>query len=64
MLRSVAVWCDPVQAFNGHAAAPSSSTEPVLARVEIRKFSHTFRAGSALRMWIDSPVEAVLGIAA
>jgi len=28
---------------------------PVLARVEIDKFSHTFRAGSSIRIWIDSP---------
>lgn len=29
--------------------------EPVLARVEILPFGHTFRAGSAIRMWIDTP---------
>lgn len=30
---------------------------PTLARVEIEKFSHTFRAGSAIRIWIDTPSE-------
>ena len=28
---------------------------PVLARLEIEKFSHTFRAGSSIRIWIDAP---------
>jgi uncharacterized protein len=27
---------------------------PVLARVEIQKFSHTFRAGSSIRIWVDT----------
>jgi len=29
--------------------------EPVLARVELTKFSHAFRSGSRLRIWIDTP---------
>ena len=29
--------------------------EPVLARVELNKFSHPFRAGSRIRLWIDAP---------
>jgi hypothetical protein len=29
--------------------------EPVLARLEINKFTHTFRAGSALRIILDAP---------
>lgn len=28
---------------------------PVLARVEIQKFSHAFRKGSSIRIWIDTP---------
>lgn len=28
---------------------------PVLARVEIQKFSHAFRTGSSIRIWIDTP---------
>jgi predicted acyl esterase len=28
---------------------------PVLARVEIQKFSHAFRKGSSIRIWIDAP---------
>ena len=30
---------------------------PALARVELEKFSHTFRAGSSIRIWIDTPSE-------
>lgn len=29
--------------------------EPVLARVELSKLGHVFRAGSRLRLWIDAP---------
>lgn len=29
--------------------------EPVLARVELPKFAHPFRAGSRIRIWIDTP---------
>lgn len=29
--------------------------EPALARIEIQKFAHVFRAGSRLRLWIDTP---------
>lgn len=29
--------------------------KPVLARVEINKFSHPFRSGSRIRIWIDAP---------
>ncbi len=29
--------------------------EPVLARVELSKMGHVFRAGSRLRLWIDAP---------
>lgn len=28
---------------------------PVLARVEINKFAHAFRAGSRLRLWVETP---------
>ncbi len=28
---------------------------PVLGRVELNKFAHAFRAGSRLRLWIDTP---------
>lgn len=34
---------------------PMQPDEPVLGRVEISPFSHTFRAGSRLRVWIDAP---------
>ncbi len=34
---------------------PLEPDEPVLGRVELRPFSHTFRAGSRLRIWIDAP---------
>lgn len=29
--------------------------KPALARIEIQKFSHAFRKGSRLRVWIDTP---------
>jgi hypothetical protein len=35
-------------------AAPVSE-RPVLARVELTKVSHAFRAGSRVRIWIDAP---------
>jgi putative CocE/NonD family hydrolase len=28
---------------------------PTLARIEVQKFAHAFRAGSRLRLWIDTP---------
>ncbi|MBN3857936.1 CocE/NonD family hydrolase [Paraburkholderia sp. Ac-20340] len=39
----------------GDAAAPLYPHEAVFARVEIVPFSHTFRCGSALRIWLDTP---------
>ena len=35
-----------------HALVPD---EPVLARVELNKFSYAFRKGTRLRIWIDTP---------
>ena len=37
------------------SVAPLAPGVPVLARVEIQKFSHAFRAGSTIRIWIDTP---------
>lgn len=37
------------------SVAPLTPGEPVLARVEIQKFSHAFRRGSRIRIWIDTP---------
>lgn len=37
------------------AQAPLTSTKPVLARLEIEQFAHTFRKGSSIRIWIDAP---------
>ena len=35
--------------------APLTPGEPVLLRVEINKFAHVFRAGSRIRLWVDTP---------
>jgi predicted acyl esterase len=37
------------------AAMPIGQAEPV--RLELQQFSHVFRAGSSIRVWIDSPSE-------
>jgi predicted acyl esterase len=37
------------------ALAPLTSTRPVLARLEIEQFAHTFRKGSSIRVWFDAP---------
>ncbi|WP_082991618.1 CocE/NonD family hydrolase [Paraburkholderia tropica] len=37
------------------SAAPIYPNEPVFARVEIVPFSHSFRRGSSLRLWLDTP---------
>lgn len=37
------------------AVQPLTPGEPVLARVEINRFAHAFRAGSRLRLWLDAP---------
>ena len=37
------------------SVSPLTPGEPVLARVEIQKFSHAFRRGSRIRVWIDTP---------
>ncbi|MEH3046961.1 CocE/NonD family hydrolase [Sphingomonas adhaesiva] len=34
---------------------PLTPGEPVLGRVELNKFGHVFRAGSRIRIWIDTP---------
>ncbi|WP_257625024.1 CocE/NonD family hydrolase [Variovorax boronicumulans] len=45
----------PWQIFTADALRPLTANVPVLARVEIQRFAHVFRAGSALRVTIDSP---------
>lgn len=45
----------PFGAFTQAAEAPLDAGQPNLVRVEIQKFAHVFRAGSSLRVTIDSP---------
>lgn len=34
---------------------PMPAGQPVLARLEIEQFSHVFRRGSSIRIWLDTP---------
>jgi predicted acyl esterase len=45
----------PVLFDKPETTAGLTPDEPALARVELNKFSHPFRAGSRIRMWIDTP---------
>ncbi len=46
---------EPFHPQTAEAAQPMEVGVPQLARVEIEKFSHTFRKGSSIRIWIDAP---------
>lgn len=46
---------EPFHQQSEAGSQPMQAGVPQLARVEIQKFSHTFRKGSSIRMWIDSP---------
>ena len=48
---------EPFHQQTAEAALPMAAGVPQLARVEIEKFSHTFRKGSSIRIWIDTPSE-------
>lgn len=41
--------------FTRATQAPLVAGQPQLARVEIQKFAHVFRAGSSIRLTVDSP---------
>jgi putative CocE/NonD family hydrolase len=43
-------------------AEPLTADVPVLARLEIQPFDHVFRAGSAIRLSIDSPGVSLVGL--
>lgn len=45
----------PYHPFLQADAEPLIPTQPVLARIELLPFDHVFRAGSAIRLSIDSP---------
>lgn len=45
----------PIHPQSEASISPLTPETPVLARVEIQKFSHAFRAGSSIRIWIDTP---------
>jgi uncharacterized protein len=45
----------PVLLDQAETMAALTPDEPVLARVELNKFSYPFRAGSRIRIWIDAP---------
>ena len=47
----------PVHAERPDSALPLLPGRPVFARVEINKMGHYFRAGSRLRIWIDTPAQ-------
>jgi hypothetical protein len=46
----------PVHTHQAADVRPLSATEPSLVRVEVLPFGHVVRAGSRLRMWVESPV--------
>jgi hypothetical protein len=45
----------PVHKLTASAAQPLVAGRMVKARLEILSFTHTFRRGTALRIWIDAP---------
>ncbi|WP_433232935.1 CocE/NonD family hydrolase [Actinomadura nitritigenes] len=45
----------PYQKLTTAAVSPIKNTKPVLGRLEIQRFSHTFRKGSSIRVWLDAP---------
>jgi predicted acyl esterase len=45
----------PVLVDKPEAFAPLLPNEPVLARLEVNRFSYPFRKGTRLRIWIDTP---------
>jgi putative CocE/NonD family hydrolase len=45
----------PVQRATAEATSPVTPGLPVLARLEVRTFMHTFRPGSRIRIWVDAP---------
>ncbi|MBW8893062.1 MAG: CocE/NonD family hydrolase [Burkholderiales bacterium] len=47
----------PVRLERPEQPMPLLPGRPVLARVEIHKMGHYFRAGSRLRIWIDTPAQ-------
>ncbi|WP_233238678.1 CocE/NonD family hydrolase [Bordetella sp. LUAb4] len=47
----------PVHLEQPEQFLPVLPGQPVLARVEIQKMGHYFRAGSRLRVWIDTPAQ-------
>jgi putative CocE/NonD family hydrolase len=46
---------DPVHVDTVAAALPVPAGKPVQARIEVPPFTHVFRAGSRLRVWLDTP---------
>lgn len=45
----------PWHPYTAQQQRPVAPGKPVLARVEVNKFAHVFRAGSRLRIWVDAP---------
>jgi len=45
----------PIQVDWPSAIQPLNPDQPVFARMELNKFAHALRAGSRLRLWIDTP---------
>lgn len=45
----------PVRSNDPSDFAPLPPSQPVLARVEVNRFSYAFRKGTRLRIWIDTP---------
>jgi uncharacterized protein len=45
----------PVLVDTPEAIAAIHLDQPVLARVELNPFAHAFRAGSKIRLWVDTP---------
>lgn len=46
---------DPYLALSPSQLEPLKNDEPVYARLEIEQFSHVFRRGSSIRVWLDAP---------
>jgi predicted acyl esterase len=45
----------PVLIDKPEAFAPMIPNQPVLARLEVNRFSYPFRKGTRLRIWIETP---------
>ncbi len=45
----------PFLVYSPSSVEPLTNDAPVYARLEVEQFSHVFRRGSSIRVWIDTP---------